>query len=100
MQGDMKQRCEGARIYLELDMRNRSFAVEAVPKGKSLTGSLTHAATSKHSRVELPASVRLVTGLLQGEPPASLPFVPPPCSLPSSPLPHPSHSRTLHSPSL
>ena len=53
--------CKGARIYLELDMRHRSLAVEAVPMGKSLTGSLTHA------RVELPPAVRLVIGIFQGK---------------------------------
>ena len=43
MRGDMKCVCKGAKIYFELDMRHRSLAVEAVPMGKSLTGSLTHA---------------------------------------------------------
>ena len=61
MRGDMKWGCKGARIYLELDMRRRSLAVEAVPMGKSLTGSLTHA------RVELPPAVRLVIGIFQGK---------------------------------
>ena len=61
MRGDMKWGCKGARVYLELDMRHRSLAVEAVPMGKSLTGSLTHA------RVELPPAVRLVIGIFQGK---------------------------------
>jgi len=60
MRGDMKCVCKGAKIYFELDMRHRSLAVEAVPMGKALAGSLTHA------RVELPSSVRLVVGLFQG----------------------------------
>ena len=60
MRGDMKWGCKGARVYLELDMRHRSLAVEAVPMGKALTGSLTHA------RVELPPAVRLVIGIFQG----------------------------------
>ena len=34
MRGDMKCVCKGAKIYLELDMRHRSLAVEAVPMGK------------------------------------------------------------------
>ena len=45
MRGDMKWGCKGAKIHFELDMRHRSFAVEAVPMGKPLTGSLTHALT-------------------------------------------------------
>ena len=60
MRGDMKWGCRGAKIYFELDMRHRSLAVEAVPMGKALTGSLTHA------RVELPPAVRLVIGIFQG----------------------------------
>ena len=76
MRGDMKCVCKGAKIYFELDMRHRSLAVEAVPMGKALAGSLTH------SRIELPPSVRLVIGLFQGEPPRS----PPPPSPPPSPF--------------
>jgi hypothetical protein len=41
-------------------MRHRALAVEAVPMGKSLTGTLTHA------RIELPTAIRLVVSIYQG----------------------------------
>ena len=60
MRGDMKCIAKGALVYLQIDMRQRTFGVEACGMGRTLTGKLTA------SNVALPPSVRLVVGLFQG----------------------------------